>query len=126
MDDVFTRIFIFNRRFSFQIITRGIIELDEEMEHQCPNCGCYVPSGTTTCLLCKCRIDQDKSGPGPIDELLDELSAMLNDDEAVERNAKGSEDRAEAPLVDAPRDEAGGSRKVRKKVVYKKVMRKRA
>lgn len=97
-----------------------------EDEHQCPSCGCYVPPGTTTCLICKCRIDQDENNPGPIDELLDELSAMLNDDGEVERNAKGSEDEAEAPPVDAPRNEGRSSRKVRKKVVYKKVMKKRA
>lgn len=51
---------------------------------------------------------------------------MLNDDGEVERNAKGSEDEAEAPPVDAPRNEGRSSRKVRKKVVYKKVMKKRA
>ena len=100
--------------------------MDEAMEYQCPSCGCYVPPGTTTCLLCKCKTDQDGSDPEPIDELLEELSALLNGDEEVGRNVKNSEGETKTPPIDVHPDEGRASRRVRKKVVYKKVTKKRA
>ena len=99
-------------------------ELTEGLEYQCPKCGMFLPPRATACLFCKSEIEQGASDQESIDEILEELSALLPDDEEVEADLKASTEETTGLPKKAPNKNGRTSRRVRRKIIYKQVRKK--
>ena len=95
--------------------------LAEGLEYQCPKCGMLVPPRATTCLFCKSEIEHGATDQESIDEILDELSGLLHVEEEVEADMKASTDETTRLPKEVPNKKGRTSRRVRRKVIYKKV-----
>ena len=54
--------------------------LADRLENQCPKCGMFVPPRATICLFCKSEIEHGATEEESIDEMLEEVSALLYDE----------------------------------------------
>ena len=95
--------------------------LAERQEYLCPKCGMYVPPRATTCLFCKSEIEHGATDQESVDEILDELSGLLHVEEEVEADMKASTDETAGLPKKVPNEKGKTSRRVRRKVIYKKV-----
>ena len=81
----------------------------------------FLPPKATTCLFCKAEIEHGATDQESVDEILEELSAMLPDEEEVEADVKASTDETTGLPKKVPNKKGGTSRRVVRKVIYKKV-----
>lgn len=95
--------------------------LAEGPEYQCPKCGMFVPPRATTCLFCKSEIEHGATDQESIDDILDELSGLLHVEEEVEADMKAFTDETAGLTKEVPNEKGKTSRRVRRKVIYKKV-----
>jgi len=95
--------------------------LAEGVEYMCPKCGMYVPPRATTCLFCKSEIEHGATDQESVDDILNELSGLLHVEEEVESDMKASTDETAGLEKKVPNKKGRTSRRVARKVIYKKV-----